>query len=284
MQGPIFWRDDALPFIEARSIQDGRDVCYAPHSHETFSIGAICEGRCTYVNRTKREQIGSGAVVLMNPGDVHACNPVRNEAWAYRMLYFDAAWVSRIQREFNGRGDDFQPFSATATSDTRLYGALNRLYDVLCDPQVDHLQKHDTALNFMIDVQQSLGAAGAVPARSNAGLVRAAQFIRDNCTRSVKLKEICLAANLSAAYLIRAFKAQYGMSPHAYLINCRIEFSRQQLRLGRPVAEVALTAGFCDQAHLQRSFKKFVAATPGQYRANIHQAGPTLELRSVRQG
>ena len=37
--------------------------------------------------------------------------------------------------------------------------------------------------------------------------------------------------------------------------------------------EVALAAGFCDQAHLQRCFKKFVAATPGQYRANMHRAG-----------
>jgi AraC-like DNA-binding protein len=56
------------------------------------------------------------------------------------------------------------------------------------------------------------------------------------------------------------------MTPHAYLMNCRIELSRSQLRRGRPIAEVALAAGFADQAHLQRSFKKFVAATPGQYR------------------
>jgi AraC-like DNA-binding protein len=269
MQGPIFWRDDALPFVEARSVRDGRDVCYAPHSHETFSIGAIRKGRCTYLNRTQRQQVGVGSVVLMNPGDVHACNPVRDEAWAYRMLYFDAAWVGRIQHELSGRGDGLQPFAATATSNTRLYDALNSLYDVLCDPQVDHLQKHDTALNFMMDVQRSLSTADAVPARRNAGLVRAAEFIHDNCTRSLKLKEICSAASLSAAYLVRAFKAQYGMSPHAYLINCRIEFSRRQLRLGRPLAEVALAAGFCDQAHLQRSFKKFVAATPGQYRGKF---------------
>ncbi|KPC47796.1 Transcriptional regulator [Pseudomonas amygdali pv. morsprunorum] len=38
---PFFWRDECLPFIEARSVEDGRLVCYAPHSHETFSIGAI---------------------------------------------------------------------------------------------------------------------------------------------------------------------------------------------------------------------------------------------------
>ena len=41
---PKFWRDDALPFIEARSIEDGREVCYAKHSHETFSIGAVTGG------------------------------------------------------------------------------------------------------------------------------------------------------------------------------------------------------------------------------------------------
>jgi hypothetical protein len=140
MNGHLFWRDDALPFIEARSIQDGRGVCYALHSHEAFSIGAILDGRCTYLNRTKREQIGAGIVVLMNPGDVHACNPIREEPWAYRMLYLDAAWVTRVQQELSGRDDGFRPFVATATRNARLFGALNRLYDVLCDPQAEHLQ------------------------------------------------------------------------------------------------------------------------------------------------
>ena len=35
---------------------------------------------------------------------------------------------------------------------------------------------------------------------------------------------------------------------------------------GRPIADVALEAGIADQAHLQRAFKRHVAATPGQYR------------------
>jgi AraC-like DNA-binding protein len=56
------------------------------------------------------------------------------------------------------------------------------------------------------------------------------------------------------------------MTPHAYLINRRIQYSRAQLRRGTPIAEVALDAGFADQAHLQRTFKRLVAATPGQYR------------------
>lgn len=265
MPGHIFWRDDALPFIEARSVRDGRGVCYAPHSHETFSIGAILDGCCTYTNRDKREQIGVGTVVLMNPGAVHACNPIREEPWGYRMLYWDTAWVARVQQELTGRDAGFRAFAATSTRNPRLYRELNLFYDMLVDPQMEALQKHEAAFDFMAVLQQTLDVVTMLPVRTNAGVARAAGFIRDNCTQVLKLKDICAAAELSASYLIRAFKAECGMSPHAYLINCRIEFSRQQLRRGRPLAEVALAAGFSDQAHLQRSFKKFVAVTPGQY-------------------
>jgi AraC-like DNA-binding protein len=85
--------------------------------------------------------------------------------------------------------------------------------------------------------------------------------------RPLKLQDISSAADLSVSYLIRAFKDEYGMTPHAYLTNCRVEFSRARLRKGVPIADVAFEAGFADQAHLQRTFKRVVAATPAQYRA-----------------
>src|SRR3569832_1501928 len=78
---PRFWRDPALPFVEARSIRDGRHVCYGKHAHETFSIGFVTHGRCTYLNGRTRQPIRAGTVVLMNPGDVHACNPSHDEPW-----------------------------------------------------------------------------------------------------------------------------------------------------------------------------------------------------------
>jgi AraC-like DNA-binding protein len=265
---PRFWRDDALPFIEARSIHDGRNVCYAKHAHETFSIGIVVNGRCTYLNGKKREHIGAGSVVVMNPGDTHACNPSHDELWSYRMLYIDVPWLSTLQQDLGiSRTHHFRPFSATATTQPELYAGLHRLYDVLTHQQADHLQKHSAVLTFMAAVQQSLDPALALPRHGHRGLVRAAEFMRDNHARSLKLDEICSAAHLSPSYLIRAFKDEYGLTPHAYLTNCRVEFSRSQLRRGRPLAEVAFAAGFSDQAHMQRSFKKLVAATPGQYRA-----------------
>jgi AraC-like DNA-binding protein len=267
LAGPRFWRDDALAFIEARSVQDGRKVRYAIHSHETFSIGIVTRGRCIYLNGKARERIGAGSVVVMNPGDTHACNPSHDELWAYHMLYVDVPWLSGIQQDLGvSRNQHFRPFSTTSTRQPELYAGLHRLYDVLTDQHAECLQKHSAALTFMVAVQQALSPAPALPRHGHRGLQRAAEFIRCNHARSLKLDEICAAANLSPSYLIRAFKAKYGLTPHAYLTNCRIEFARSQLRRGRPIAEVALAAGFSDQAHLQRSFKRVVAATPGQYR------------------
>src|ERR1041384_1237621 len=126
---PRFWRDDALGFIEARSIEDGRSVHYDRHAHETFSIGAITAGSCSYLNGRARQQIRAGSVVLMNPGDVHACNPIGDARWSYRMLYIDIPWLLNVQRDLGVKAQGFRPFATNATRSTRLYAGLNRLYE-----------------------------------------------------------------------------------------------------------------------------------------------------------
>jgi AraC-like DNA-binding protein len=265
---PKFWRDEALPFIEARSIDDGREVCYAKHSHETFSIGAVTGGHSAYVNRHASEWIGAGAVVLMNPDDVHACNPVADERWSYRMLHVDVDWLTGLQHDL-GFSDNhaFRAFSQTMTTDPTLFAGLNRLYAILVDDDSESMRKESAALTFFSEVQQKLNPAPLPDCDASGQLARAAEFIAENCTRPLKLEDVCKAAELSASHLIRAFKQRYGMTPHAYLINRRIQYSRAQLRRGYPIADVALDAGFADQAHLQRTFKRLVAATPGQYRS-----------------
>jgi hypothetical protein len=121
-----------------------------------------------------------------------------------QLLYVDVPWLVDIQRDLGiNRNDQLRPFSTTVTTQAGLYVGLNRLYDTLLDEQAEHLQKHDAALAFMVEVQQALSPAQDLPRHGNRGLMRAAEFIRDNYARSLKLDEICSAANLSASYLIR---------------------------------------------------------------------------------
>jgi AraC-like DNA-binding protein len=271
---PRFWRDDALPFLEARAVADGRKVCYAAHCHETFSIGAITAGASTYFNGDARARISRGTLVLINPQTVHACNPIDGQPWSYLMFYVDAHWLGALQHELGASSDGrFVPYAAIQSVDPRLFGALTQLHACLTDPQGETLHKQSLAVEFFTQLQQTLAPAphGATsePLRQ---LRRAADYIAEHCTQALRLEDICQAAGLSPSYLIRAFKQHYGMTPHAYLLNRRIQRSQHWLRQGRELAEVALAAGFADQAHFQRTFKRQLAATPGQYRDRVARA------------
>ncbi|HCJ30815.1 MAG TPA: AraC family transcriptional regulator [Pseudomonas sp.] len=267
--GSSFWRDAALPFIEARTVTDGRRVCYARHSHETFSVGLIDSGSSTYINGRRQCRIDAGTLVLMNPGDVHACNPIEKQPWAYRMLYVDIGWLADLQAELGLGRSGFRYFAPILTRDPSLQAGFRRFHAVLTDDHADQLQKHSAAVEFFGAMHWRLGIEAAAPV-SDPKLRRAAEFIADNYQRSLKLEEICSTVGVSPSSLIRSFKKHYGMTPHAYLNNRRVQFARAELRRGLPIAEVALAAGFADQAHLQRAFKQLLAATPGHYRGPRH--------------
>jgi AraC-like DNA-binding protein len=265
---PRFWRDATLPFLEARAVADGRKVCYAPHCHETFSIGAITAGASTYFNGDAQERIARGTLVLINPQTVHACNPIDGRPWSYLMFYVDAGWLGALQHELGVSSDDsFIPYAPIQSSDPELFNGLTQLYATLLDPQADTLHKQSAAVEYFTLLQQTLAPA---PVESRPEplqqLRRAADYIAEYCTEALRLEDICQAAELSPSYLIRTFKQHYGMTPHAYLLNRRIQRSQHWLRQGLDLAEVALAAGFADQAHFQRTFKRQLAATPGQYR------------------
>ena len=264
---PRFWRDETLPFIEARSVEDGRKVCYARHTHEHFSIGTIMTGHSTYVYEHTERRVEKGAVVLMNPGAAHACNPVSGERWSYRMFYVDLSWLAGLQHDLGlSRNSDFHAFATTLTPDPALYAGLNRLYGALCDRDADALHKQGVAVEVFCEVQRRIGPALPETRGPRERIRLAAEYIQDNYAGSLRLEDVCAAAGLSQAYLIRAFKRHYGMTPHAYLLDCRIRRGKEQLRRGGAIADVALATGFADQAHFQRAFKRFVAATPKQYR------------------
>ncbi|VEF11615.1 AraC family transcriptional regulator [Pseudomonas fluorescens] len=267
-KAPRFWRDDALPFIEARAIADGRDVCYAAHSHAHFSIGAITAGRSTYVHEQAQFEVSAGTVVLMNPGDVHACNPIDDLPWSYVMLYVETPWLTDLQHQLGfGADSTFRRFSTSHLDDATLFADLQRLYATLVDDEQDILGKTGAAVEFFSDLQVRLNPAQTPQREPNFKLERAADYIREHCTHVLRLEDICAEAQLSPSYLVRAFKQRYAMTPHAFLINQRIQFARGRLRDGHLIADVALEAGFADQAHFQRVFKQHLAATPGQYRA-----------------
>lgn len=261
-----FWHDPALPFIEARAVQDGRHVCYDKHSHAHFSIGAITGGHSHYLNQRSLQEVGPGSLVLMNPEEVHACNPIADQPWSYLMFYLDTDWL-RSQQEEAGLGSEFRPFDMTASRDPLLYQGLQHLHHQLVqapDPLAREVACHLFSRQLL---------ARLTPARWDdrppQHLQRAAELMQDDSASPLSLAELSAVAGLTPSHFVRAFSHHYGMTPHAYLLDRRIRHARTLLRQGQPLVEVALASGFADQAHFQRQFKRRVAATPGQYRTQL---------------
>ena len=250
-----FWRDPALPFVEARRVGDGRKVCYAAHSHESFSIGVITGGRSTYLNAGQRVEVTAGTTVLMNPGVVHTCNPVAGDPWSYLMLFVDQPWLQAL-----GFALPVQTWSRSPLLYQRLLQTFADLFDTRLPDREARLA------GFFRGLPELLGGSASVSDEGNPRLQAAAAFIRAHRSDALSLEDICAACGLSRSYLIRAFRQHFGLTPHGYLLDQRVQLARARLRQGRAIAEVAQEAGFADQAHLQRAFKQHLAATPGHYR------------------
>lgn len=85
--------------------------------------------------------------------------------------------------------------------------------------------------------------------------------------RPITLAGLARDAGVHPTYLGRAFARRYGISLSEFVRTRRIEWAMDQLRRSRdPVAEIAVAAGFFDQSHFTRCFKRVVGTTPVRFR------------------
>jgi AraC-like DNA-binding protein len=182
------------------------------------------------------------------------------------MFYIDPEWLGRVQARLRGHADPaFRRYAQAALRAPHLVEAGVRLFAVLTDAGRGAAEREAAAVDFVARLDGALAPA-PLPDAVTPKVERVAHYIDAHFADALPLQDLCEAANLSGSYLIRAFKKRYGVAPHEYQTNRRIQYAKARLRTGAPIAEVALDTGFADQAHFQRVFKRMTAATPGQYR------------------
>jgi AraC-like DNA-binding protein len=104
---------------------------------------------------------------------------------------------------------------------------------------------------------------GLSPARAH----RICEYIHSNLGQNISLEALAEMAGLSTHHFARAFKQTVGMPPHGYVLQRRIEHAQQMLRnTDLPMSEIALSAGFSDQSHLARHFRRITGMSPSVVR------------------
>jgi AraC-like DNA-binding protein/mannose-6-phosphate isomerase-like protein (cupin superfamily) len=262
-----FWRDGRFRDMECLSANFLTHE-YKPHAHDTFSIGAIESGSQIATLQGRREETGPGDLYLIDPGVIHDGAP-GGKGYRYRMIYPDTRLFIDILEDVTGKAFNATPsFPRRLPRDPQMASAFHAAHRTL-ESGAGALESDEGMFSVLATLFQRHGSAIIVPVatKERTAVGRAREYLVENFDSDIGLEELAKVAGLSRAHLIRAFRKEYHITPHAFLTDKRVREARKLLREGRAPADVALECGFADQAHFTRHFKARTGVTPGQFRS-----------------
>jgi AraC-like DNA-binding protein len=249
---------------------------YGRHAHPTYTFGLIEHGVEEFEYGSTLQRAGPGAVALLDPEVVHTGHAATPAGWAYRVLYPEVSVVTEVAAQLGWRRGT-PGFPQTVFYDEHSAALLRGAHQAA--EHGDQLASSSlllTALAGLLTAHAKAGpAAGIQPAHHAPASIRAlCDLLADRLADPPPLAELAALTGLSQFALLRAFRAETGLPPHAYLNHLRVRTARTLLDQGVTPADVAVTTGFADQAHLTRHFKRVVGVPPGAYQRERLPAGP----------
>lgn len=243
-----------------------RQQHFARHFHEGYALGVIDHGALAFRYQGQDMVATRHEVNLVVPGEVHDGHGADDRGWAYRMFYFppEALKTAAAALELPPGLPDF---AAGVLSDPELAHQISRSFALLTTAH-EQLARESILLTLLcnwISRHAEQKPPAAIRQDSHA-ILRAKEFLHAHSYKDVTLENLAQTACLSPYHLIRTFQQSTGLTPHAYLMQLRVQQARKALCGGAPLANVAADCGFADQSHLTRTFKRHFGLTPGQYR------------------
>ncbi|MER7369935.1 AraC family transcriptional regulator [Nonomuraea wenchangensis] len=252
---------EGIERLEARLVGEA----FATHRHDTYALGVTLSGVQTFRYRGERRRCLPGEWHVLHPDEPHDGAAGTDDGFAYRILYVDPFLV----REALGGGPlpfVADPIVAPSGMDPSLLACLRRM-----DEPLDEFARLEVALLVAGALRRHAGG----PAQDGPGplavaaLARVRELIAADPAARLTVAELERASGLDRWTLARQFRAAYGTSPTRFRTMRRLDVVRRALRHGTPLREAALEAGFADQAHMTRMFKRAYGLTPGRWLAAL---------------
>ena len=266
-----YWRADSVP-VEAMHAHFTSHV-YHRHSHESYSFGVTETGAQAFTCRHGRHVSASGMVMAFNPDDPHDGHAAGEGGFTYRMVHIWPEFFASLT------GTPLPLFRSPVIEDPVIAAAVRRLHLALVTPatELERYERLAGTARLLIRHASGRGPArdgSADPGRRVAARIR--ELIGDGTGglsggdlsgSDLTAEDLAAAAGCSRYAAYRAFTQAYGLAPSDYQRQLRVRAARRLLSAGVTPARAAAEAGFADQAHLTRWFRRYYGVTPGAYRA-----------------
>ncbi len=243
-----------------------RESAYQTHRHDTYAMCLTTSGVQAFDYRGAAESSTPGQVVVLHPDEPHDGRAGTEEGFGYRMLYVEPALIFEAVQVLGGRARSLPFARPPVVTNVKLSAAITGAFQGTREPlAIDSLVVR--LAEGLLDVDPCCQPVTRPRHLDLVALERARQFLDSEKTRVVRSGELEAVTGLTRYDLARQFRARYGTSPYRYLLMRRLAVAREQIAQHRPLVEVALEAGFADQAHFTRTFKAAYGLTPARYGA-----------------
>lgn len=231
-----------------------------------YAVGRVERGRSEWWGGGKTWNAGPGSVQVKQPGDIHR-DIVRDGPMTWVVVTLPPHDVERARD-----GNKALAYPQLEVGDDRA-APFHRLHDAIC-ANAERLSI-EVALAEAISAFALLSKAHPDYTRP---VRRAMEYLRERHTEAITLDDIAAHADLDKFHLCRAFRAQIGMPPHAYLTRYRVAKAKRLLQSGVRASEVAPLVGLYDQAQLTRHFRRIVGDTPARYGQSYGKTRPSPSI------
>ena len=236
-------------------------LSFARHSHDEFGVGLMLDGAQRSWSGRGQVEAFAGDLITVNPGEVHDGKAI-GESRKWAMLYLETDKVSAIAADIHegkrAETEFINPVVQNVVAAQRFAAAY---------------AAHENGNDDVMDEQLVLLLAGVLGnsktprARPTQLMGRVKERIDDDPAGHHPLHELAQISGTSRFKTLRGFTALTGLTPHAYVIQRRLDLAKALIRSGVGLAEAGCEAGFADQSHFHRAFVRRFGMTPGAYAA-----------------
>jgi AraC-like DNA-binding protein len=249
---------DGVELFQARL----RGRPFSRHRHDVYAIGVTEEGVQAFEYRGTVEHSLPGQVFVLHPDELHDGRAEGAGLFGYRQIYVNPDRIAPALVALTGRPRPL-PFAPPVTDDPVLARVVRTAFAQAPEPLA--LDALVLALTAGLLRSSAASLTGTLSCRVDLPAVeRGRDFLRSRLT-VVSSGEVEAVTGLDRYQFARQFHAVYGTTPYRYSVMRRLDVARGWLRDARPLAEIAVAAGFADQAHFTRTFKAAFGMTPGRY-------------------
>jgi AraC-like DNA-binding protein len=229
------------------------DHVYPAHVHDAWALLIVDSGAIRYDLDRHAHGADTSAVTLLPPGVAHDGRTATPAGFRKRVVYLEP---SVLGTRLVGAAVDTPSFD-----DPLLRLRVHQLHEAITEPF-----EAEGRLALIGDRLRRLLRDRAEPPPAPRRLAADLRdLLDDRLSEGITLRDAAAVLGSHPTHLVRTFTAAFGLPPHAYLTARRVDSARRLLLAGQPVAEVATAAGFYDQAHLTRHFKRVLGTTPGRF-------------------